>query len=95
MMGEVQINVKEFVELKKREGGGHEIFDYARTIMAYDPSTFIYKGKLTDPHVLDMIFAGSIIELDLSAGCYSIEMVKQLAKKLTSETCRVMKLKYV
>ena len=32
--------------------------------MAYDPSTFIYKGDLTD-RVLDMIAAGSIIDLDL------------------------------
>ena len=94
MMGEVQINVKDFVELKAREGGGHEIFDYARTIMAYDPSTFVYRGEVNE-RVFDMIGGGSIVDLDLSGRCKSIELVQRLTKNLTSDTCRVTELKYV
>ena len=80
MMGEVQINVKEFVELKGRKGGGHEVFDFARTIMAYDPSTFKYKGELSE-RVLGMIGAGSILELDLETQCYGIENVRALVAR--------------
>ena len=92
MMGEVQINVKEFVELKGRKGGGHEVFDFARTIMAYDPSTFQYKGGLSD-RVLKMIGAGSILLLDLSEQCKGIENIRALVAQLKLPTCRVMELK--
>ena len=93
MMGEVQINVKEFVELKGRKGGGHVVFDFARTIMAYDPSTFQYEGELSE-RVLGMIGAGSILELDLSQHqCEGIEKVQILAKQLALPTCRVMELR--
>ena len=92
MMGEVQINVKEFVELKGRKGGGHEVFDFARTIMAYDPSTFQYNGELSE-RVLGMIGAGSILELNLGEQCKGIEKVQTLAKQLELPTCRVMELR--
>ena len=91
MMGEVQINVKEFVELKGRKGGGHEVFDFARTIMAYDPSTFKYSGKLSE-RVLGMIGAGSILELTLNKQCKGIG-VRALVAQLELPTCRVMELK--
>ena len=92
MMGEVQINVKEFVELKGRKGGGHEVFDFARTIMAYDPSTFKYNGELSE-RVFGMIGAGSILELDLRGQCSGIEKVRALAAQLELPTCRVMELR--
>ena len=92
MMGEVQINVKEFIELKGRKGGGHEVFDFARTIMAYDPSTFKYDGELSE-RVLGMIGAGSILELNLPGEFKGIEKVQSLAKQLELPTCRVMELK--
>ena len=88
VLGEVQINVAAFVELKGREGGGHEIFDYARTIMAYEESTYKYQGKWS-AQLRDMVAAGSILELDLEQGCQGIENVRELAKALQSETCRV------
>ena len=92
MMGEVQINVTEFVELKGRKSGGHEVFDFARTIMAYDPSTFQYEGELSE-RVLGMIGAGSILQLVLWEQCKGIENVRALGKQLELPTCRVMELK--
>ena len=92
VLGEVQINVAAFVELKNRPDGGHSIFDYARTIMAYEESTYKYLGTWS-AQLRDMVVAGSILELDLSAGCKGIENVRGLAEALQSKTCRVMVLK--
>ena len=60
--------------------------------MAYDPSTFKYKGELSE-RVLGMIGAGSILELDLDTQCKGIDKVRALAAQLELPTCRVMTLR--
>ena len=62
--------------------------------MAYEPSTYIYKGKWS-VQLKGMIAAGTILELDLSSGLKNPEEAKGLAEALASKTCRVSLLGYV
>jgi hypothetical protein len=37
--GEVQINLESMLSIKNAPGAGHQIFNFARSLRAYDPAT--------------------------------------------------------
>lgn len=88
---EVQINLARFVELKGRKNGGHEIFNFARALMAYDPTVYNYSGECTR-EACDKAAAGLLIGLKVAGGCKADEQAESLARALSKPTCRVEEL---
>jgi hypothetical protein len=46
MLGEVQVNLWSMLRIKEAPGGGHKVFNFARSLRAYDEATYVYDGKL-------------------------------------------------
>lgn len=88
---EVQINLARFVELKGRKNGGHEIFNFARALMAYDPTVYNYSGECTE-EACDKAAAGLLIGFKVAGGCKAAEQAESLARALSKPTCRVEEL---
>jgi Ran GTPase-activating protein (RanGAP) involved in mRNA processing and transport len=89
MMGEVQVNLWSMLRIKEAPGGGHKVFNFARSLRAYDEATCVYKGKLVGG-VAARIAAGALLEADLSfSDCKTEKQQVELARALASSTCRV------
>merc|ERR1711938_35253 len=76
-LAELQINVAAFVRLKGRAGGGHDIFNFARALMAYDPSVYNYRGDC-DEAACEKAGAGLLIGCEFEGGCKTAERAARL-----------------
>ena len=47
--GEVQINLESMLAIKNAPGAGHQIFNFARSLRAYDPATYVARSFLVWP----------------------------------------------
>ena len=77
--------------LKGRAGGGHDIFNFARALMAYDPSVYNYSGEC-DEAACEKAGAGLLIGFKVAGGCKTEERAARLAAALAEATCRVEEL---
>jgi hypothetical protein len=94
MLGEVQVNMWSMLRIKEAPGGSHKVFNFARSLRAYDEATYVYAGKV-DAVVAARIAAGALLEVDLDkdGGCNKEEQQVELWRALASSKCRVAKLK--
>jgi hypothetical protein len=89
MLGEVQVNLWSMLRIKEAPGGGHTVFNFARSLRAYDEATYRHKGKL-DADVAGRIAAGALLVVLLQqGGCETTEQQIELARALKSSKCRV------
>jgi hypothetical protein len=90
MLAEAQVNLWSMLRINEAPGGGHKVFDFARSLRAYDEATYVYKGKL-DGGVAARIAVGALLVVDLSAsgGCRTQELQVELGRALASSKCRV------
>lgn len=66
--GEVQLNLRSLLRIKEAPGGGHMLFNYARSLRAYDEASYRYAGTF-NPGVAARIAAGAVLEVNLRGGC--------------------------
>lgn len=78
----------QFITLKGREGGGHDIFNFARALMAYDSTVYNYSGECSE-EACEKAAAGLLIGFKVSGGCKSEELATKLAAAFSKHTCRV------
>ena len=62
--GEVQLNLQMMVAIKGREGGGHTLFKFGRSIMAFVKSVYAYEGTVTET-LIEQASAGMVISVTL------------------------------
>jgi len=88
MVGEVQVNLWAMLRIKEAPGGGHKVFNFARSLRAYDEATYVYDGKF-DAEAAERIAAGALLIVQLSNGCKAEEEQVELGRALASDKCRV------
>jgi len=89
MLREVQVNLWSMLRIKEAPGGGHKVFNFARSLRAYDEATYVCKGKL-DGGAAAQIASGALLMVDLSHGdCKTEEQQMELARALASSKCRL------
>jgi hypothetical protein len=89
MLGEVQVNLWSMLRIKEAPGGGHKVFNFARSLRAYDEATYVYEGNF-DAAVAARIAAGALLVVDLkNGGCETEEQDVELGMALASSKCRV------
>ena len=89
--GELQVNLMAMVRIKSRPGSGHDVYKFARSIAAYDPSMFTYKGGCDDS-LCDRVKAGMIMDVDLADDTMLANdpaLLAKLCKAIMSGTCRL------
>jgi hypothetical protein len=92
MLGEVQVNLWSMLRIKEAPSGGHKVFNFARSLRAYDEATYAYRGKF-DSSVAARIAEGALLVVNLSDGrCKAEGEQVELARALASSKCRVAKL---
>ena len=93
MLGEVQVNLWSMLRIKESPNGGHKVFNFARSLRAYDEETYTYNGQL-DAEVVARIAAGQVLDVTLRS--VEAKAMKddraELWRALASDKCRVMKL---
>lgn len=85
--GEVQVNLEQMVAIKERDGGGHSVFKFARSLAAFDAKTYAYSGPWSES-VSEQIASGVLLGVDLTSGGVGKDGAK-LAVSLSSPQCRV------
>jgi len=85
--GEVQVNLEQMVAIKERDGGGHSVFKFARSLAAFDAKTYTYSGPWSES-VSEQIASGVLLTVDLTNGGVGKGGAK-LAVSLSSPQCRV------
>ena len=91
-LGEVQVNLWSMLRIKESPNGGHKIFNFARSLRAYDEATYRFKGAI-DTDSSSRIAAGALLVVDLRrGGCKTEPDQIELGRALSSDKCRVVQL---
>jgi hypothetical protein len=87
--GEVQINLWSVLRIKEALRGGHAIFNFVRSLRAYDPAMYTYHGEPTR-NVCARIAAGEIMVANLSgSGANSADRTSgmEVVRSVKSKRC--------
>lgn len=74
---EIQVNVRPFVERKNSETGGHEVFNRARAVEAYNEETLHYVGLATE-EAWKMANGGTLLAADFFEDEIDVDMMREI-----------------
>jgi Ran GTPase-activating protein (RanGAP) involved in mRNA processing and transport len=91
-IGEVQINLWSVLRIKEAHRGGHAVFNFVRSLRAYDPAMYTYHGQ-PDAKVCSRISSGEIMVAHFSGARESNSSRRTamlVAQSLRSKNCRLV-----